>query len=576
MILHALKEYYERKAADPSSQMAPEGFEWKEIPFVIVIDKEGNFIQIEDTREGGGKEKRAKIFLVPQAVKRSSGIAANFFWDNPAYVLGIRTKTEVGRDNTIMQHYAFLDCFHKISEGIEDIGIRAIKAFYSKSDYAKNITLQPEFKEIKEKSPFISFRLSGQSHLICEADDIRQALIRKRNEISVGVKETCLLTGENAEILELHAAIKGIYGANTTGANIVSFNLGAFNSYAKSQGRNSPISKSVAFAYTTALNHLLRKNSKQRMLVGDATTVFWAAKANPLEEQIIDIFGEPEKDDPEKNTRSIRELYKSIENGAYEKQEGNTRFYVLGLSPNAARIAIRFWHVCTVRELARNVHQHFDDLRIAEHSPKDQEHPSLFRLLVHTASQGKADNIPPNLAGETMRSILGGIPYPRTLLQTAVLRNKAEQMPNYYRVCLIKACINRETRFKNSNQKEELRMSLDEQNQNIGYRLGRLFAVLQKVQEEASPGINATIRDRYYASASGTPMMVFPVLLRLKIHHIAKLENKGRAVNLEKLIGEIHEGISEYPAHLTLADQGRFAVGYYHQYQNFFKKGEAK
>ncbi|HUI91142.1 MAG TPA: type I-C CRISPR-associated protein Cas8c/Csd1 [Chitinivibrionales bacterium] len=575
MILLALKEYYDRKAADPSAQIAPEGFEWKEIPFVLVLDKTGNLVQIEDTREGEGRKKRARTFLVPQAVKRSSGTAANLYWDNPAYVLGIKTKSEGKRDAAPEQHFAFRKRFEDATAGISDEGIEAIKAFYLKTDYVDNVMKQQAFEEIKEVGPFISFRLAGQTRLICEREAVRNSLI-KNAEPPASEKGLCLLTGEKAEILELHASIKGVYGANTTGGNIVSFNLDAFNSFAKTKGNNSPVSKSAAFAYTTALNHLLNKQSKQHMLVGEATTVFWAAKAERLEEQMADIFGEPEKDDPERNTRTVRELYKSIENGAYVNQEGDTLFYVLGLSPNAARIAVRFWNVCTVRELASNIRQHFDDLMIAERGPKDQEYPSLFRLLVHIASQEKADNIPPNIAGEFMRSILAGIPYPRTLLQASVLRNKVEQGPSYYRVCLIKACINREIRYKNSNQKEELRMSLDEQNLNIGYRLGRLFAVLQKTQEEASPGINTTIRDRYYASASGTPTVVFPILIRLKNHHIAKLENKGRVVNLEKLIGEIHEGISEYPPHLALADQGRFAVGYYHQYQNFFKKGEEK
>ena len=117
-------------------------------------------------------------------------------------------------------------------------------------------------------------------------------------------------------------------------------------------------------------------------------------------------------------------------------------------------------------------------------------------------------------------------------------------------------------------------MALDVTNTNPGYRLGRLFAVLEKIQEEASPGINATIRDRFYGSASGTPVAAFPHLMKLKNHHLAKLENRGRAVNLEKIVGEIMDGLDDFPTHLSLQDQGRFAVGYYHQRQDFFKKNE--
>ncbi|MCL4491530.1 MAG: type I-C CRISPR-associated protein Cas8c/Csd1, partial [Nitrospirae bacterium] len=153
---------------------------------------------------------------------------------------------------------------------------------------------------------------------------------------------------------------------------------------------------------------------------------------------------------------------------------------------------------------------------------------------------------------------------------SAIRRIRAEQEVTYPRASLIKAVLVRKARYKN--EKEEIAMGLDAGNTNAGYRLGRLFAVLEKIQEEASPGINATIRDRFYSSASSTPVTVFSHLLKLKNHHIAKLENKGRAVNFEKLVGEIVDDINDFPAHLSLDDQGRFAVGYYHQRQDFFKK----
>ncbi|MEL0083015.1 MAG: type I-C CRISPR-associated protein Cas8c/Csd1, partial [Gammaproteobacteria bacterium] len=250
---------------------------------------------------------------------------------------------------------------------------------------------------------------------------------------------------------------------------------------------------------------------------------------------------------------------------------GQTRFYVHGLAPNAARIAIRFWQVATVAQLAERIRQHFDDLAIV-HGDKQLPHLPLFRLLVATATQGKADNIPPNLAGETMRAILAGQPYSHSLLGAAVRRNRAEQDVTYPRAALIKACINRSTRYRNPHLKEELKVALDEENSNVGYRLGRLFAVLEKTQEEANPGINATIRDRYYGAASSTPVSVFSTLLKLKNHHISKLDSRGRATNLEKLIGQIMDGISDFPPNLAMADQGRFAIGYYHQRQDFFKK----
>lgn len=572
MILQALKEFYDRKASDPEAQMATEGFEWKELPFLIVIDNNGNFVHIEDTREGKGKKKRAKCFLVPQTVKRSSGIAANLLWDNPSYLLGLKTKKESKKDTTFEQHADFISRIRKLALEVQDKSLDPVIRFYDKKEnIIDRIQADPLLPEIRESAPFISFRVSGNSHIVCEGNSIRKAIIRSTENNDIATHNVCLLTGNTSSILNLHPAIKGVRGTNTTGANIISFNLDAYNSYSKDKGMNAPVSEKATFAYTTGLNYLLGRNSKQKLQIGDATTVFWSENPTNLETQIVDIFGEPEKDDPGKGARAIGELYKSIETGAYTAHKGDNRFFVLGLSPNAARISVRFWNVCTIRELAGNIHHHFEDLKIS-HGDKMPEYPTLFRLLVNTASQGKADNIPPNIAGEFMRSILTGLPYPRTLLQAAILRNKAEQGPNYYRVSLIKGYLNRDNRYKNLNQKEELHMALDTSNMNVGYRLGRLFAVLEKIQAEAHPGINATIRDKYYASASGTPVTVFPILMRMKNHHIAKLENKGRAVNFERILGEIFSEIKDFPTHLTLDDQGRFAIGYYHQNQSFYTK----
>ena len=568
MILQALKEYYDRKAEDPEAQMAPPGFEWKEIPYIVVLDPEGTPVSLDCTWEGSGKNRRARKCLVPQAVKKTSGLASNLLWDNPEYVLGVPLKGKPER--VTQQHAAFIQRVEDLqTEG--DPGLNAVSRFLK--DEKKKALLQSfeaPWKQLLEEGANVTFQLAGDVSPVCDRKSVKQAFQASLQDADAE-RGICLITGEEDVIERLHTAIKGVWGAQSTGANIVSFNLDAFASFGKGQGDNAPVGKAAAFAYTTALNHLLGKDSRQRMQVGDASTVFWSARATFLEEHLADFFNEPPKDDPDRNTRAVESLFNTIRNGSLPEAESDTWFYVLGLAPNASRLAVRFWIVDTVAGMADKICRHFADIRIV-HGPRDQDALPLFRLLVSTAVAGKSENIPPNLAGDTMRAILQGLPYPQSLLQAAIRRIRAEREVSYPRAALIKACINRVTRNNVSEGERELAVSLDESNTNIGYCLGRLFAALEKVQQEANPGINATIRDRFYGAASGTPVAVFANLMRLKNHHLSKLESAGRRVQFEKLIGTIMQGIEDFPAHLSLADQGRFAIGYYHQMQDFFTK----
>jgi CRISPR-associated protein Csd1 len=567
VILQALNELYERKRADPdpARRLPPFGFEEKQIPFVIEIDHSGRLVQIRDTRSPVGKKLVGRSFLVPQAVKRTVGVAANLLWDTAEYALGVDTRGKPER--VAEQHAAFVARIEDLAaEAKDDPGARAVLGFLERLP-SESLAAQAVWDEIRRDNPVVSFQLQGDTELVCQ----RPMVTRSIAPTALGQPDgTCLITGAAVAIERLHAPIKGVWGAQTSGANVVSFNLDAFTSFGLEQGANAPVGQPAAFAYTTALNHLLGRDSRHRLQIGDASTVIWAQRADELEDALPLLFGES-GDEPAAGVEAAKKLYAAVQSGRLGGSDGQNRFYVLGLAPNAARISVRFWYAGPLCELAPRILQHFEDLRIAR-PPSAPEHLSLFRLLVHCAVQRKADNIPPLLGGDVVRAVFAGesAPYPPALLNAAINRCRAEQDVTYPRAAAIKAWLNRNIRFTRSREKEFTPM-LDRDNPSAAYRLGRLFAALEKIQEEAQPGINATIRERYYGAASTTPVAVFTTLLRLKNHHLAKLPG-GRKTQFEKLLGEVLAGVEGFPAHLNLPDQGRFALGYYHQRQDFFTK----
>lgn len=574
MILQALNDYYRRKSVDPdpAARLPAFGLEEKEIPFVLEIDAVGRWLPpIRDTRRKEGKKLIGQRFLVPATVKRSSGVAANLLWDTAEYVLGVDARGKPER--VVEQQAAFRARIDMLPEAAAALpGVAAVRDYLGAIDLAA-LAADPLWPQILEANPVLSFRLQGEIELVCQHPAIAFATATRYGDEAAAA--ICLVSGEKAPAERTHAAIKGVWGAQSSGANVISFNLDAFNSYGKRQGANAPVGKPAAFAYTTALNHLLGRDSRQRVQVGDASTVFWAEKASEFETLVPDLFGEPPKDDPDRGTRALDTLYRSIHSGHFASDEDATRCHVLGLAPNAARISVRFWQTGTVKELGVRLRHHFDDLDVAR-GANDPRYLSLFRLLAGIAVQGKADNIPPRLGGEVIRTVLAGedCPYPAALLQGAIGRCRAEQRVTYPRAAALKACLNRAIRNANRRStitEKEFAPMLDTAHTSPAYRLGRLFAVLEKIQEEASPGLNATIRDRYYGAASSTPVAVFTTLLRLKNHHLGKL-SPGRRINHERLIGEIMGGIADFPRQLPLPEQGRFALGYYHQRQDFYTR----
>jgi CRISPR-associated protein Csd1 len=589
MILQALYDYYLRRQADadPDRRLPAFGLEQKEIGFILEVDESGQLHAVIDTRQMSGKKKIGTSYLVPKGVKKTSGIAANLLWDNAEYVLALPdvkkldlARSRGGADEYLarlveMQH-AFRDRISTLPEPAQnDAGLRGVLAFLD-SNPAEQVGRFAAHAEIAATNPVLTFRLIDDTALVCQRHGVAPHLVvgapdGETTEEGDGLAAMCLITGDTLPVARLHTAIKGVWGAQTSGANIVSFNLDAFNSYGKSQGANAPVSQTAAFAYTTALNALLTRDSSQRVQVGDASTVFWAQKSDTLEHELAALLGG--SDNPDAHTLQVKAVLEAIHSGGFSGARGENAFYVLGLAPNAARISVRFWHAAPVHVIAARIAAWFNDLSLVR-GPNDPEFPSLFRLLTAVALQGKADNIPPSLGGDLIRSIFTGAPYPTAWLNAAVQRCRAEQQVTYMRAAAIKAFLNRSVTTSVS-QPREIQPMLDIESPSTAYRLGRLFATLEKIQEEASPGLNATIRERYYGAASSTPVAVFTTLMRLKNHHLAKMQSKGRAVNFEKLLAEIMSGISDFPVHMNLPDQGRFAIGYYHQRQEFFTKREA-
>jgi len=580
MILHALTEYYDRVAANPDSGIAPLGFEKKELQFLIVIDRDGKFINIEDTREKVGNRLVGKTFLVPRSTVRSGSksYATTFLlWDHIGYLLGLPEDDP----KSSKQHQTWLQYLRELpSELQEDDGVKAIRKFYEKGEIEKAIN-SPQIEDcLKAPQCNMAFRLPSDLPVPCR-EKIQEFV---KNEIqSTAPKEIggskneptrsgiCLVTGKRGIIARTHSRTP----INKDTKSLIGIQKkSGYDSYGKEQGYNAPVITSTEFAYVTALNTLL-KSKYQRLNIGDTAMVFWSKEQSAFESNFSAYFKEPPKDNPSAGAEKIKELYESINSGSFTEQQNSTNFYILGLAPNAARISIRFWHTGPIGEYAAKIKQYFDDFSITK-PPGEPEFYSVWRILVNVAVQDKSENILPNLTGEFMRSILAGTPYPATLLQSVLRRirsdTKARVKP--VRAALLKAYLNRYYRFYPHKNHKEVSFELDHSQPSTGYQLGRLFAVLEKVQEEANPGLNTTIRERYYGAACATPVTVFTNLLRLKNHHLAKMESRGRVVNLERLIGEIMGHLNDFPAHLDIHEQGRFAIGYYHQRQSFFNKAD--
>ncbi|TEU30168.1 type I-C CRISPR-associated protein Cas8c/Csd1 [Alkanindiges illinoisensis] len=581
MILQKLNDLYER--LNEQGKVATRGYAVAKIDFCLILNQAGELAAINDLRLPD-KRRSALELIAPQGQTRTVGIKSNFLWDKTAYVLGVSTTSKRSQE----EHQNFKNLHFNALAQNEDLGLQALVSFlqeWQPEHYTTHPVIQPFTEELIDKN--VVFRLEGETLYLHDrpiAKDIWASLQAEETSV-IG---QCLVSGRQAPLARLHPAIKGVDGGQSSGAMIVSFNKNSFESFGKTQGENSPMSEQATFAYTIALNYLLRRSegNQQRLKIGDAVTVFWAeannaSQAEQAELFVAALFAPPPPTD-EQETQSLSGLIKQIASGRplsaiRPDLDPYTRFYILGLSPNAARISVRFWQQSTLGQLSERISEHYQDLYL-EPIPW-RTPPSIASLTLatvpHRAGQKpKFDDVSPLLAGDLARAIFTGQRYPQSLLAQLLLRMRSDGQITSLRVALCKAVINRAARLSQqfdlqTKNHKEIPMSLDVTETNPAYRLGRLFAVLESIQRKAlGDSVNATIRDRYWGAASATPASIFPMLLRNAANHLGKIrkENPGLSSFFDWQIGDIEQGLStSWPKSLNMNDQGRFAIGYYHQ-----------
>ena len=552
MILKALYDYYNR-----CEGLSAKGLEQKEIGYLLVIDKDGTFVRIESRMKD---KKTAQTFLVLQTIKRSGRkYAPNILWDNYEYVIG-------GADESAKKHDTFIRMVEKLKEQVSsDRYLNAISEFYKKNekleDIIKNDVLYEEMHKSKKN---ISFLLQGESKIAAENEKVWNLILSQSADD--GIYGICLVTGKKDSVARLHTTIKL---TKDTGP-LVSFKTDrGYDSYGKEQGYNAQISGDAEFAYTTALNAMLQKGSHNKFSVGNRTFVFWASSHSEAAEQtegsLFDLLGytEEEVDDPNAKIEQVRKVFTAIYSGSL-KTSLEDRFYILGLAPNSARIAVVYWSECSLKEFAGKILCHFKDMEINDTRIDKKPYMGIKSMLAAVTLNGKQSEATPNLPEAVVKSIFQGTPYPFTLFSACIRRIRAESgnkdAIRIARMAIIKAYLNR---INDNNKKIET--MLDKSNTNQGYLCGRLFAVLENLQYAANK--QDSIRSGYMNAASSTPSAVYPTILKLSNSHYSKLakDKKGLAIYFDNQKKEIMAQISDFPDTLDLSDQGRFFLGYYHQ-----------
>ena len=579
MILQALAKHYENLAAE--GKVSKEGWCEAKVSYAIELMPDGKvkgFISLKTEEERGKKKVWVSTTrMVPQMVTRSSGVSSNFLCDNSKYMLGFDKD---GSSKRVLECFQAAKEKHlELLEQAEGEMAASIKAFFE--------TWNPEKEEERLKESEIWEALTDGGNLIfymngCEAqedEEIKELWNEKQNSCDGeegGNTGICLVTGKKAEISRIHRTIKGVPGAQSSGAALVSFNAPAFESYGKEQSYNAPVGKYAEFAYTTALNYLLSQRNYTFQL-GDTMVVYWAENGQKAYQDVFSFALVPTVD----NRETIREIFDCIKKDQPIKVEdiemdSEQRFYILGLAPNAARLSVRFFYQDSFGKILEHISEHYERMKIVQPSWEIREYMSIRDMLMETVNQNSRDKSPiPNMAAMVMQAVLSGGRYPASLYTDTLIRIRADQGErklSWGRTAILKAYL-----IRNTNWKEGVNyMGLNKENSEQPYLLGRLFAVLEFIQKDTNPGIKATIRDRYFNSACATPASVFPILIKLMNSHIKKLErdNLGAKISYENQLTEIMGKLDEFPRRLTLEEQGKFDLGYYHQVQDKYTKRE--
>ena len=579
MILQALYQYYDALAA--RGEISPPGWCDAKVSFALDIDESGTLRGVIPLKRipDGGKKEIPQTMRVPEQVKKTSGVVANFLCENSSYFLGVDGKGNPARSRQCFE--AAKTLHGAILSGVDSPAARGVLGFFDRwqpENAEAHPALADYLEEIKKGANLV-FSVNGQ--YVQQDPAIREAwqnhCAARSDDAVVG---RCLVTGQTAPIARLHPAIKGVQGAQSSGASLVAFNATAFESYGHEladqtgQGLNAPVSESAAFAYGTVLNRLLA-DREHVQYIGDTAVLCWAEDAEPLCQDLFcgAMFGSAYERITQKD---LWGAVKALADGAPVDLDGiplhpENHFYVLGLAPSAARLSVRFFLQDTFGNMLKHLLEHYQRLEIVNPSYIENGALPLWRLLGETVNPNSREKkASPPMAGAVARSVLTGGMYPVSLFEQTMMRIRAEQNVSYGRAAIIKAFLTKNDQFHVP--KEVLTVELNEQSAYLPYVLGRLFAVLERVQLDANPNIKATIKDKYFNSASSSPATVFPLLTKLSQSHLRKL-NTGLRISYEKRITELEGRICQtLPAHMSLPEQGAFHLGYYHQVQKLYEK----